>query len=64
MIICNDYDEAKLFAVSLISDLKKKKKELTITYNKENKNFTIDYEEFSDNECNEIFGEIEDEEED
>lgn len=64
MIICNDYDEAKLFAVSLISDFNNQIKELTITYNKENKNFTIDYEEFSDNECNEIFGEIEDKEED
>ena len=57
MIICNNYDEAKLLAVSLISDFNNQIKELTITYNKENKSFTIDYEEFSDDEYEEIFDE-------
>ena len=55
MITCKDYYEAKLIAISLISDFDNYIKELTITYNKEDKNFTIDYEEFSYNEYKEIF---------
>ena len=57
MIICSDYYEAKLMAVSVISGFDNYIKELTITYDKKNKNFIIDYEEFSEDEYDEIFGE-------
>ena len=57
MITCKDYDEARLIAISLMADFDNYIKELTITYNKEDKNFTINYEEFSYNEYNEIFDE-------
>ena len=57
MITCKDYDDAKLTAISLIADFDNYIKELTITYNKEDKNFIINYEEFSYDEYNEIFDE-------
>lgn len=57
MITCKDYDEARLIAISLMADFDSYIKELTITYNKEDKNFIINYEEFSYNEYNEIFDE-------